>query len=192
MTSGLLGLTTRAQLPQEASGRRTEVEEGLDRTRSRPLRGNQRKAVAADLAEQFIGGTRSIQKLANSVGRRPSLVRRLLAEAGVRADGPECVGTDLAETVRIVHDCYQQHGSIQAVVQLTGLDRRVVRHLLRLPSDQDADASETAAMAERYRAGASLQEIAEDTGRPYNQVRAMLIAAGVTLRAPGGPARHHD
>jgi hypothetical protein len=147
--------------------------------------------VAADLAEQFIRGTSSVRELAASVGRRPSLVRRLLVEAGVRADGPECVGTGLEDTARIVRDCYDKTGSIQAVVEMTSLDRRVVRHLLALPaeSDDQLGVSELVAeMARRYQAGASMQEIADETGQSYNQVRATLIEAGVSLRPPGGPS----
>jgi len=146
--------------------------------------------VAAELAEHFIRGTKSVRELAASVGRRPSLVRRLLAEAGVRTDGPECVGTDLEDTARIVRDSYHKAGSIQAVVEMTSLDRRVVRHLLALPAelgDQHGTSEPVAEMARRYQAGATLQEIAGETGRSYNQVRAILIEAGVPLRPPGGP-----
>jgi transposase-like protein len=166
------------------------VAEDVGRTRSKPLRGQQRSEVAAELAEQFVQGTKSVRELATDVGRRPSLVRRLLVEAGVRTDGPECVGTDLEDTARIVRDCYRRSGSIQAVVAMTSLDRRVVRHLLALPAEsvsQLEGAELAAAMGRRYQAGATLQEIAGQTGQSYNQVRAALIEAGVSLRPPGGP-----
>jgi transposase-like protein len=166
------------------------MEEDPGQIRSKPLRGRQRSEVAAELVQQFIRGTMSVRELAAAVGRRPSLVRRLLAEAGVRTDGPECVGTDLEDTARIVRDCYRRSGSIQAVVEMTSLDRRVVRHLLALPAesgDQFGDFETVAAMVQRYLAGATLQEIAGTTGQSYNQVRATLIEAGVSLRPPGGP-----
>jgi Helix-turn-helix domain len=161
----------------------------MGRIGAKPLRGQQRRKVAAELAAQFIQGTTSIPELAASTGRRPSLIRRLLAEAGVRTDGPECVGTDPDDTARIVRDCYRGSGSIQAVVETTSLDRRVVRHLLALPaqSGDQFDSETVAEMARRYRAGATLQKIASETGRSYNQVRAALLDAGVSLRPPGGP-----
>ncbi len=165
------------------------MEDDLGRTRSKPLRGQQRSEVAAELAEQFVQGTKSIRELATSVGRRPSLVRRLLAEAGVRTDGPECVGTDLDDTARIVRDCYRRSGSVQAVVEMTSLDRRVVRHLLALSVNQLGRSELAAEMGHRYQAGATLQEIAGETGQSYNQVRAALIEAGVSLRPPGGPGK---
>jgi helix-turn-helix protein len=163
----------------------------MGRTRSKPLRGLRRGEVAAELAARFIQGTTCVRELAASVGRRPSLVRRLLAEAGVRADGPQCVGTDPDDTARTVRDLYRQSGSIQAVVEATSLDRRVVRHLLALPaqSGDQLDSETVAQMARWYRAGATLQDIADETGQSYNQVRAALIEAGVPLRPPGGPAR---
>jgi hypothetical protein len=164
----------------------------MGQTTPKPLRGHQRRELAAELAAQFVQGTKSLRELATSLGRRPSLVRRLLAEAGVRTDGPECVGTDFEDTVRIVHDCYRKNASIQAVVETTSLDRRVVRHLLALPAQpagQFGDSEMVAELARRYRAGTTLQEIASQTGHSYNQVRAALIAAGVSLRRPGGPGR---
>jgi hypothetical protein len=171
------------------------MEEDTDRVGSKSLRRKQRRDLAADLATQFTQQGRSIPELAAQTGRRPSLVRRLLAEAGVHANGPQFVGTDLADTVWIVRECYHTLGSVQAVVRATSLDRRVVRHLIDL-SDESVtllgDPDVVARMAGQYRQGATLQQIAGRTGYLYNQVRAILIAAGVTLRSPGGGSRRRS
>src|SRR5262245_19046113 len=37
-----------------------------------------------------------------------------------------------------------------------------------------------------YQAGATIQRIAADAGSSYSRIRTMLLAAGVTLRRPGG------
>ena len=41
----------------------------------------------------------------------------------------------------------------------------------------------------RYEAGASIREIAEDVGRSYGFVHAMLTESGVQLRGRGGATR---
>lgn len=46
------------------------------------LRGQERVELAAQLAQRFFAGRVSIQNLASEVGRRSSLIRRLLDEAG--------------------------------------------------------------------------------------------------------------
>ena len=49
-------------------------------------------------------------------------------------------------------------------------------------------------LAEHYRDGATIRELAERTGRSYAWVRALLLEADVELRGRGGDhsARRHD
>ncbi|WP_410652136.1 helix-turn-helix domain-containing protein [Amycolatopsis sp. cmx-4-54] len=48
-----------------------------------------------------------------------------------------------------------------------------------MPNDDDP-----ATLAEAYKAGAKLEELAAKTGRSYRYVRDSVLAAGVTLRPP--------
>src|SRR3954447_25426105 len=56
-------------------------------------------------------------------------------------------------------------------------------------TDPLARKHEAAALADRYLYGATIRELAEQTGRSYGMVRSLLIEAGVTFRPRGGSAR---
>lgn len=47
----------------------------------------------------------------------------------------------------------------------------------------------SADLKRRYEAGASIRELAADTGRSYGFVHRVLLEAGVTLRGRGGAVR---
>jgi len=53
----------------------------------------------------------------------------------------------------------------------------------------DARASFVAAITARYLAGASIRDIATDTGRAYGSIHRMLTENDVTLRSRGGANR---
>jgi hypothetical protein len=84
------------------------------------LRGRRRQQFAATLADRYLAGETSILQLARDVGRRPSLVRRLLEEAGIDVTIPSAELTGL----------YRGGQSIAALACGTELDRRAVRRLL--------------------------------------------------------------
>lgn len=44
-------------------------------------------------------------------------------------------------------------------------------------------------LAKRYSAGASIRDLAEDTGRSYGFVHRILVDSGVRLRGRGGAVR---
>jgi hypothetical protein len=50
----------------------------------------------------------------------------------------------------------------------------------------------TAQLVAQYENGASLRQLAEDTGRSYGFVHQLLTEAGVTLRGRGGNTRRKD
>lgn len=154
------------------------------------LRGRQRVQAAAALAERFDPDRLPIRELATEVNRRPSMVRRLLDEAGVHAQGASCVGVAESEVVAALSARYRDGVPIETLSRDTGIDRRVVRRLLTeagvplrerhpLPHDQ------AGWVVEQYRAGATLRRLAELTGCSYSTIRRVLLLAGVTLRAPG-------
>lgn len=164
----------------------------------RILRGSQREQTAADLAERFDPERVSIRQLAVEVNRRPSMVRRLLDEAGVHTDDVSCVGVAEPGVTAALSARYLDGVPIDRLSHDTGIDRRVVRRLLTearvplrerhpLPPDQ------TDWVVEQYRAGATLRELAEQAGCSYSTIRRTLLLAGVTLRSPGTrSAQQHD
>ena len=44
-------------------------------------------------------------------------------------------------------------------------------------------------LRKKYEAGASIRELAEDTGRSYGFVHRVLVGSGATLRGRGGATR---
>jgi len=44
-------------------------------------------------------------------------------------------------------------------------------------------------MANRYKHGSSIQQLANLTGRSYSFIRRLLMESGVTMRSPGGNQR---
>jgi hypothetical protein len=95
-----------------------------------PLRGHEREQVAAALAQRFVHEHVTIHELAREVGRRPSLVRRLLNEAGVCAENSPCVGVGESEVTATLARRYRSGVSIERLSEETGIDRRAVRRLL--------------------------------------------------------------
>ncbi|MGH3907133.1 MAG: helix-turn-helix domain-containing protein [Pseudonocardiaceae bacterium] len=93
----------------------------------RPLRGLARRQLADELAQRFQQGPMLIVDLAAEVGRSPSLVRRLLEEAGVRTGGMSCVGMPEAQLVPILAARYRSGVSIDRLHRETGIDWRVIR-----------------------------------------------------------------
>ncbi len=46
-----------------------------------------------------------------------------------------------------------------------------------------------AELRKRYEAGASIRQLAEETGRSYGSVHALLIGSGAQMRSRGGATR---
>jgi len=90
------------------------------------LRGQQREQLAAALAQRFIQEQVSIRDLASELGRRPSLVRRLLGEAGVCAETTSCVGVPESEVAAVLAARYREGVSIERLSDDTCIGRRGV------------------------------------------------------------------
>jgi lambda repressor-like predicted transcriptional regulator len=158
------------------------------------LRGKRRERIAAEVAERFARDRMSVHELASQLGRRPSVVRRLLDEAGVQAAGAPCVGISEQETARTLARRYESGASISALVRQTGLDKRVIRGMLSgqgvaLPERHSPSAAQAQEIATRYRAGESIRTLAASTGCSYGTIRTVLLSAGVELRPRGSGAR---
>lgn len=156
----------------------------------RVLRGPQRERVAAALAERFDPERVPIRELASKINRRPSMVRRLLDEAGVHAEGAPCVGITESEVAAALATRYREGAPIDRLSRDTGIDRRVVRRLLieakvPLRERRPPPPNQTDWVVEQYRAGATLRKLAELTGCSYSTIRRILVLAGVALRSPG-------
>ncbi|HJP79834.1 MAG TPA: helix-turn-helix domain-containing protein [Pseudonocardiaceae bacterium] len=157
------------------------------------LRGKRRERIAAEVAERFARDRMSVHELASQLGRRPSVVRRLLDEAGVQAAGTPCVGISEQETAQTLARRYEGGASISALVRQTGLDKRVIRGMLSrqgvaLPERHSPSAEQSEEIAARYRAGESIRTLAASTGCSYGTVRSALLATGVELRPRGSGA----
>lgn len=160
------------------------------------LRGEQRQRLAATLAERFRREGTPIRELAASINRRPTIVRRLLDEAGIQTEGPDLVGVSEPQTAAALATRYRQGSSIAALARETGIDWRVVRRLLveagvEMPTRGTKPAAPTAELVKRYQAGASIRSLATLTHTSYRVVRTTLLAAGITLRRPGQRSRSH-
>ena len=136
----------------------------------------------------------SVHELASQLGRRPSVVRRLLDEAGVQAAGTPCVGIGEQETARTLARRYESGASISSLVRQTGLDKRVIRGMLSgqgvaLPERHSPSREQAAQIASRYQDGESIRTLASSTGCSYGTVRSVLLSAGVELRPRGSGAR---
>ncbi|MGH3798467.1 MAG: helix-turn-helix domain-containing protein [Pseudonocardiaceae bacterium] len=154
------------------------------------LRGPERERVAAVLAQRFVRGRVPIRELAAEVGRRPSLVRRLLTEASVHTEDTSRVGGAETEIVAALVARYREGIPVERLSRETGIDRRVVRRLVaeagvRMPIRHPLPVDRIGWVVEQYRTGASLRGLAEVTGSSYSTIRRVLLGAGVTLRSPG-------
>ncbi|MGH3813424.1 MAG: hypothetical protein ACRDUV_13380 [Pseudonocardiaceae bacterium] len=156
---------------------------------ARYLRGGRRRQVARELAERFRGDPVPIQDLAAEVNRSPSLVRRLLEEAGVRAEDESCLGMSTGEIAAALATRYQSGVPIDRMYRDTGIDRRRIRQLLAdqstpLRTQQPLSAEQLPWVIKQYQRGATLRALAELTGSSYSTIRRKLIAAGVTPARP--------
>jgi hypothetical protein len=166
-----------------------EIEQDADRQGG--LRGRQRRQVAASVADEYRNHGKTVHELAAGIGRRPSLVRRLLLEAGVvldRSDGAQPGDVDLAQTLA---RRWCRGSSIAALVRDTGMDRRAIRRLIEgtgviVPNRRSRPSDSAEDLVSRYRAGTSIRSLAKLTGSSYGSIRAVLLDAGVCLRPRGG------
>ncbi|WP_035306201.1 helix-turn-helix domain-containing protein [Actinokineospora inagensis] len=162
-----------------------------------PLRGAERARAAHELAAAFQTGT-GIPALAEESGRSPTLVRRLLEEAGVVAPAwPACLGLPEDRLAAVLADRYQRGRSMQALAEESGIDRRTIRRLLERADAAPAPRSTAATLTTTdlihlYQAGSSLRGLAERSGMSYAKVRETLLAAGITLRGRGNPTGRAD
>lgn len=155
-----------------------------------PLYGKRRARIAAEVAERFIEDGLSVHELADLVGRRPVLVRRLLDEAGIQAARP-CVGFGEQEMARILARRYEGGASIAALVRQTGMDKRVIRGLLVkaglvLPVRCSVTTEGAEYVVARYKAGDSIRMLVANIGYSYGTIRTILQASGTQLRPRGG------
>ncbi len=156
------------------------------------IRGGRRAEFAGELAEHFSRErVSSVLELAREMRRRPSTVRRLLAEGGARGDDLTCVGYSDDEVARAVTRRYRGGDSVLALHRDTGIDERVLRELLlaageRLEQRQAAPMERRADLRREYERGASIQALAEENGSSYGSIRRVLLRAGVTFRRQGG------
>jgi hypothetical protein len=155
------------------------------------IRGRLRRQVAVALAERFRAERLTVLELAREAHRRPSTVRRLLAEAGVRGDDDTCVGYTDEEIARVVTRRFRGGEPVVTLHRDTGIDERVLRQVLldageELEPRQAAPVDQLAALRARYENGASIQELADELDSSYGSVRRVLVRAGVTFRPRGG------
>ncbi|HEX5401316.1 MAG TPA: helix-turn-helix domain-containing protein [Pseudonocardiaceae bacterium] len=151
------------------------------------LRGQQREDLARELAARYTRRPMPIADLAAEIHRRPTLVRRLLEEAGIVVSAnARRSGSGVGELA----DRYQQGESLEKLAKATGIDRRVVRDLLTgvgviIREHRALPASRQQWVVEEYEKGITLRELAQRTGCSYGTVRRYLLSVGVHLRSPG-------
>jgi hypothetical protein len=154
------------------------------------LCGKQRARIRLEVAERFVQDRSTVFELADQIGRRPGVVRRLLDEAGIREAGRSLIGTDEQETARSLARRYTEGASIAALVRATGLDKRAIRAMLvsqgvALPGRHSLTGDELHQVEALYQAGDSIRELAVSYGSSYGTVRSALLALGVKLRPKG-------
>jgi hypothetical protein len=158
------------------------------------LRGQQRAALAQQLAgrcraQRF---TITVLDLAVDIERRPSTVRRLLTEAGVR-DRRLLIGFADAEVTAALAGRFRLRVSVWQMHVDTGIDERVIRERLRRAgvelekrTSRDDLTAPVSRLVELYEAGSSLADLAALSGGSYGMVRRVLLDAGVQFRLRGG------
>ncbi len=158
------------------------------------LRGQRRAEVAQRLAHRFHSDRSivTVTALAVGIGLKPSTVRRLLSEAGVRSRRLLVGLADDEVTAELVRR-FRRDASVWQLRGVTGLDERVIRDRLRLAgvtlakrTSRSDFAVSVPKLVELYEAGASLSELTALSGGSYGTVRRVLLAAGVQLRSRGG------
>ncbi|MEV6603156.1 helix-turn-helix domain-containing protein [Kutzneria sp. NPDC051319] len=165
-----------------------------ERPSDKRIRGRRREGFARWLKRAFEDDRLSVLTLAEAFDRRPSVVRRMLREAGARGDDVDCVGYADDELRQAIVGRYRRGVSVMMLRQDTGLGERVLRGVLRAAGEhlQAQSAVPTSGAADwrrRYEQGASIREVASEIGCSYGAARLLLLRAGVTLRAGGGRAQ---
>lgn len=160
------------------------------------LRGRRR----AELAEQLLDLCRNrlfpvtITDLSADYGRRPSVVRQLLAEAGLRSRRL-LIGLPDDKVTAELASHFERGVPVHELHEVTGIDERVIRDRLRQAgvelgawSSRDNLTVSVPKLAQRYAAGATITDLAMLSGGGYGTVRRVLLDAGVELRLRGRPA----
>lgn len=163
---------------------------GCARSRMSSLRGKRRDLARSDVTTWFVTDRMSVSEIATKLGRRPSVIRRLLDEAGVRGTDRHCIGLSELETAESLARRYEAGASISELVRQTGMDKRVIRGFLvqagvDLPVAHSVTGEETTRIVARYRAGESIRALAASIGCSYGTIRATLQTARVELRPRG-------
>ena len=153
----------------------------------------ERAQLVQGMVEAYARGD-GIQTIAAATGHNRRVVRRLLVGAGVRlrAPGkwrPAITDADTANWVA----AYTRGDSTTTIAANAGRHRGTVSlHLVRAgvtlrPARLKNEQKRLQPIAvDAYTRGDSIRTIAAATGQGYGVVRNALLAAGVTLRAPGG------
>lgn len=161
------------------------------------LRGRYRAELAAQLADRARTSRTpvGVVALAESVRRKPSAVRRLLAEAGFWSRRMLIGFTDYEVTTALAAR-YRLGVTVEQLHVDTGIDHRVIRERVRAAGTPTASrrcrgdlALPEAELVGAYDAGVSLTGVAELAGGSYGTVRRVLVDAGVQLRPRGSRSR---
>jgi hypothetical protein len=152
----------------------------------------------AELAQQLADRRRAqrftitVLDLAFDIERRPSTVRRLLTEAGVR-DRRLLIGFEDDEITAALIGRFRLRVSVWQMHVDTGIDERVIRQRLRQAgvelekrNSRDDLTVPVPRLVELYEAGWSLADLAALSGGSYGTVRRVLLKAGVQFRLRGG------
>ncbi|MCK2237419.1 MULTISPECIES: helix-turn-helix domain-containing protein [unclassified Crossiella] len=155
------------------------------------LLGRRRRQVAAELATSFAAaGEPAIRQFAQTVNRYPTLVRRLLAEAGVYNEAA-CLGMSEAEIQERVRVRFCGGATIGMLSYATGIDRRVIQRTLveggviAVVPRQPVPTRLAEDFVKAYRDGASIRTVGRQFGWTFSVVRTQLVKAGVVLRPRG-------
>lgn len=156
------------------------------------VRGAARRELTNRLAHRFLTERCTVTAMAAALGRRPSTVRQLLAEGGVRSRWL-LVGVADDEVTAVLARRFKLGEPVQKLRLVTGIDERAIRDRLRQAGVELAKrrrrgdlAVPIPKLAELYEAGAKLDDLSAVSGGSYGMVRRVLIASGVQLRARGG------
>jgi transposase-like protein len=154
--------------------------------------------VLTELAAAYRAGA-TLRELAERYGVSDGTVLHRLQELGVERRPGSVV---LALDVEAIRDAYRGGESMDAIAKHHGVSTAAVRErLLRsgepirpvgvAPALPDVDDIH-AALAEAYAGGASLGDLARETGVSVGAVRRRLLAAGVPMRPAGGQSAVPD
>lgn len=155
------------------------------------VRGQRRAELARRLAHRLRTEHPTVTALAAGIERRPSAVRQLLAEAGVRSRRL-LIGLSDDEVTAQLARRFRSGVPVHELRLVTGIDERVIRERLRQAGVELAKRGHRADLTvlvskliEMYETGTSLTELATLSGGSYGTVRRVLLDAGVQLRPRG-------